>query len=100
MTDERRRLDGNLYLLGHEVRCSRCDAVVGTADSWLANALIREAPAESGSTPAKAAPELFVDAPIVYRQAFCPGCTTALLTEVVAETDRRLRRKCLTADSV
>jgi hypothetical protein len=95
MTDDRRRLDGNLYVLGTDVRCSRCDAIVGTTASWLQNALIRERPAESGGSLMKAPPELFVDARIVYRQAFCPGCLTALLTEVIAETDRQLRAKRL-----
>jgi len=97
MTDERRRLDDNLYVLGPDVRCSRCDAITGTVASWLKNALIRETPAGSGGSLMKASPEMFVDAPIVFRQAFCPGCLTALLTEVVAETERHLRTKRLSA---
>ena len=95
MSDDRKRLDANLYVLGTDVHCSRCDAIVGTTASWLEHALIREGPAQSGGSLMKAPPELFVDARIVYRQAFCPGCLTALLTEVIAETERHLRTKRL-----
>jgi hypothetical protein len=41
------------------------------------------------------AAELFVDAPVTYRQTLCPGCLTALSTEIIAEADRHLRMKQL-----
>ena len=74
-----RRLDDNLDLHGEEVRCRRCCAPVGTA--------------QQGGSLLKAAPELFVDAPVVHRQAFCPGCLTLLMTEVVAHAHRGTRTK-------
>ena len=88
-----RRLDDNLDLHGEEVRCRRCCAPVGTATAWLEHALVRERSAQQGGSLLKAAPELFVDAPVVHRQAFCPGCLTLLMTEVVAHAHRGTRTK-------
>lgn len=87
------RLDDNLCLAGDEVRCVHCGARVGTAHSWLQNARFTEKEPEIGGPLMRAAPGLFVDAPIVVRQAFCPGCFTALLTEVAAVADEQLRTK-------
>jgi len=89
------RLDDNLVLKGETVHCSRCNATVGSASSWLKHALIAEGPAQALGSLIRAAPDVFVDAPIIYRQAFCPGCLTALLTEVIAQADHRLRTKRL-----
>ena len=95
MNNDRKRLDDNLLVAGDEVRCVRCDAVVGSAGSWLDRALIRERPTQAGGSLVHAPPETFVDAPIVYRQAFCPGCLTVLLTEIIAVEDRDVRTKQL-----
>lgn len=92
----RKRVDDNLYLQGDAVYCVRCDAPVGTAQSWLQNALFTEQDAQRGGSLIRAAPNLFVDAPIIFRQAFCPNCLTALLTEVIALADSGVRRKRIT----
>ena len=96
MSSERKRLDDNLYVTDGDVRCSRCGALVGRGDDWLRDARVRESPPQSGGSLIHAAPELFVDAAVVYRQAFCPGCLTVLLTEVVAAADRGVRVKDVT----
>lgn len=93
----RKRLDDNLYVLDEIVYCRHCDIVVGSSGSWLQRALVVERPAQDGDTLIQAAPELFIDAPVTYRQALCPSCLTLLLTEVVAEADRQYRHKRLEA---
>lgn len=95
MTD--RRLDGNLVVGGDTVRCRRCETTVGSSEAWLEDALVSEGPLQTLCSRVRAAPETFVDSPVVYRQVFCPGCLTALLTEVIAAADSRLRTKHLAA---
>lgn len=99
MTGRVRRLDDNLELRGDAVHCRRCHERTGTSTSWLDLALIREHPAAEGGTLLRAAPELYVDAPVIHRQAFCPGCLTLLLTEVIATEHRGRRSKQLGAVS-
>jgi N-methylhydantoinase B len=95
MTAGRRRLDDNLYVTGSTVRCVHCDTVIGTDDDWLRAALVTELPPQRGGSLILADPRMFVDASVVYRQAVCPGCRTALLTEVVSAADRGYRTKRL-----
>ncbi len=92
-----RRLDGNLVLHGAVVRCRRCETTVGSSEAWLEDALVSEGPLQMLDSRVRAAPETFVDSPVIYRQVFCPGCLTALLTEVIAAADTRLRTKRLAA---
>jgi len=40
-------------------------------------------------------PALFVDRAIVLRQAFCPGCFTVLMTEIVPADEPRFRTKAI-----
>ena len=98
----RRRLDDNLVVEGSSVLCQRCNEVVGNGEDWLAYARIKERPAGAGAMRGvlHVAPELFVDAPVVTRQAFCPGCLTLLLTEVVAQADDDQRHKHLAGQGV
>lgn len=92
------RLDDNLYVLGDKVYCTRCEALVGAADSWLKYALTTQRPAqERGGSLMRAAPSLYVDSTIVFRQACCPGCLTALLTETTTDSDQHVRTKRITA---
>jgi hypothetical protein len=90
-----RRLDDNLELRGSQVHCQRCDERVGSNQGWLEFARFVERPAPPGHGLTRVAPELFVDTPVVQRQAFCPGCLTLLLTEVIAADDRGWRTKRL-----
>ncbi|CAL9639186.1 hypothetical protein SUDANB60_06256 (plasmid) [Streptomyces sp. enrichment culture] len=87
------RLDDNLCLVTDEVRCVHCDTRVGTRTDWLARALFVERPVEQAQVRVPAPPQLFVDAPTAFRQALCPTCLTALLTEVVAIADAGSRSK-------
>ncbi|MER6173846.1 hydantoinase B/oxoprolinase family protein [Streptosporangium sp. NPDC001681] len=86
---ERRPLDDNLKLApdgegGSVVVCAHCDHPLGRwGENYLAT-LPRRAgsPGEAGPT-AWADPADYVDVPIEFRQFYCPGCYTALLTQVV-----------------
>lgn len=93
MTERRRRLDDNLVSVGETVACVHCAYPVGSVDDWLSHAIVREQSAQDGGSLVPADPALYVDATVVFRQAFCPGCLTALLTEVVAQSDRTYRTK-------
>lgn len=90
----RRRLDDNLEVVDGAVRCVHCGAGVGVGDDWLRDARLLERPARGGQPLLPADPDRYVDAPIVVRQAFCPGCLTVLVTEVVPAHDggRRVKR--------
>ncbi|MFJ2160530.1 hypothetical protein [Streptomyces sp. NPDC087856] len=90
-----KRLDGNLILDDDEVRCRHCSGRVGTGANWLADALVRQQPAQDAGLKLPVSPTVYVDQAVVCRQAFCPGCLTVLLTEVVAESDAGLRSKIL-----
>lgn len=85
-------LDDNLVLRDNVVRCAHCDTDLGARNGeYLANALWREQDPLSAGPSMRAEPSLFVDRRIVLRQAFCPGCQTVLLTEIVPADEPRLR---------
>jgi N-methylhydantoinase B len=84
-----RRLDDNLAVVdsasGGSVVCVHCATVIGpVADRAFVSALAR-----TDSLPAAAGPHIwsdpsvYVDAEIVFRQLFCPGCLTAVYSRVV-----------------
>lgn len=92
-------LDDNLVQSGNDLSCRHCGTRVAPATGeFLAEALWREQPSvAAGRSVVRAEPELFVDRTIVLRQAFCPGCLTLLLTEVVPQDEPRLRSKAIHA---
>ncbi|MGI5227921.1 hydantoinase B/oxoprolinase family protein [Actinoallomurus sp. CA-142502] len=84
-----RRLDDNLAVLespdGGTVVCTHC----GTGIGPLAGGAFVAALARRDAAPADAGPHIwrdpsvYVDAEIVFRQLFCPGCLTAVYSRVV-----------------
>ncbi|MGP3533201.1 hypothetical protein ACTU3I_00275 [Microbacterium sp. RD1] len=78
------QIDVNLALDdAGSVVCRHCGTRVGSAAEPFSGALRRESPAQKAGPGVRVDPSVFTDRPIVLRQAFCPGCLTALLTEVV-----------------
>jgi hypothetical protein len=73
------------------VVCRHCGAEVGTAAEPLSGALRRESAAQKAGPGVRVDPNVYTDRPIVLRQLFCPGCLTALLTEVVPADERSYR---------
>ncbi len=80
-----------------DVTCRHCGTGVGDGSGeFLARAHWREQPSTAaGTSVVRAEPALFVDRPILLRQAFCSGCYTVLLTEIVPEGEPRFRSKRL-----
>ncbi|MEC3974448.1 acetone carboxylase subunit gamma [Amycolatopsis sp. H20-H5] len=95
MTTNTKRLDDNLVSSSGSVLCTHCGTVVGTANEWLKEALVRERPAQDGGSLVAEDPAVYVNAPVVFRQFFCPGCLTALQTEILAVADEGIRVKRL-----
>ncbi|GAA4701269.1 hydantoinase B/oxoprolinase family protein [Pseudonocardia yuanmonensis] len=83
-TVEGQELDANQTLDGATVRCRHCGTGLGTfGEAYLAE-LPRVETAPSGAGPhVWADPTTYVDEPVVFRQVLCPGCATALLSQVV-----------------
>ncbi|WP_199537115.1 hydantoinase B/oxoprolinase family protein [Spongiactinospora gelatinilytica] len=86
---ERLPLDDNLRLApgedgGSVVVCAHCDHALGRwGENYLAG-LPRRTGATAEAGPASwPSPHDYVDEPIEFRQFYCPGCYTALLTQVV-----------------
>jgi N-methylhydantoinase B len=85
-----RRLDDNLVQAsapggtGTVVACRHCAEILGGTgpDDILALAVYEGPPAEAGPQ-ILADPADYVDAPVVFRQYYCPGCWTALYSAVV-----------------
>jgi N-methylhydantoinase B len=86
---EARRLDDNLAVLessdGATVVCVHCSTEIGP----LAEGAFVEGLALRDSAPTEAGPHIwhdpseYVDAEVVFRQLFCPGCLTAVNSRVV-----------------
>ena len=84
-----RRLDDNLAVResseGRTVVCAQC----GTEHGPLAGGAFASALARRDGAPAEAGPHIwhdpsvYVDADVVFRQLFCPGCLTAVHSRVV-----------------
>jgi len=79
------------------VRCRHCGGTVGDSVATPMNhALRRERPSVEAGPGVHADPSLFVDRPVVLRQAFCPGCLTLLSTEIVPDGEPSYRGWSLT----
>ena len=74
----RQRPDGVLV-------CAHClTELPGTASTVLAQLPRREAAPSAAGPHVCANPEAYVDADVVFRQYYCPGCWTAFQSEDVA----------------
>ena len=75
----RRNDDGKSTLF-----CTHCgQELVGNADDYLSKLPRYEGPLTDAGPQVFADSAVFVDTPVVFRQAYCPGCYTVFLTEVV-----------------
>ncbi|MFB8370999.1 hydantoinase B/oxoprolinase family protein [Pseudarthrobacter sp. NPDC055928] len=77
-------LDINVTMSGSSVACRHCGETLGAAGADYLARLPRDEAA-----PAAAGPHIwadsatYIDELVVFRQIFCPGCATALLSQVV-----------------
>lgn len=83
-----RRLDDNLVAVGTSdrevVACVHCGQVLTESAEGDRLALARyEGPSTEAGPQVVSAPEVYVDAEVVFRQYCCPGCYTALYSAVV-----------------
>jgi N-methylhydantoinase B len=75
------RLTEHLTMLDGRVRC-RCGRDLGPADgNYKLATLVRELPLPEAN-PHTLDPAVYVDAEVVSRHFYCPGCATQLATEV------------------
>jgi N-methylhydantoinase B len=77
-------LDVNQSLHGRTVRCTHCGTDLGTfGEAYLAALPRIEGPPSGAGPHVWADPSTYVDVPVVFRQVLCPGCATALASQVV-----------------
>jgi N-methylhydantoinase B len=90
-------IDDNLALAGDgTVQCRHCGAVTGSGRrAPLDRAATRIGPPSLAGPQVRDNAELFIDREVVFRQLCCPGCMTALLTEVVPGDEPSARGKRL-----
>jgi N-methylhydantoinase B len=79
------RIDGNVRLKDNgTLMCAHCEcALEGTPTDYLAQLPVYEGPPREAGPHIFANPAIYVDAEVVFRQYYCPGCYTAFQTEVV-----------------
>ena len=83
-----RRLDDNLVEVATGeaavVACRHCGRTLGDArDSSLLQLARYDGPSSAAGRPVTAAPDLYVDSEVVFRQLSCPGCWTAIYSGIV-----------------
>jgi N-methylhydantoinase B len=82
--DDGEGLDANQTLHGRTVHCRHCGTDLGTLGEPYLAALPRIETGPSGAGPhVWADSSTYVDEQVVFRQVLCPGCATALLSQVV-----------------
>jgi N-methylhydantoinase B len=79
------RLTEYLQAVDGEIRCCRCDHVLGPAGrNFKLGSLVRELPL-SEANPTLRDPAIYTDSAVVLRQFICPGCGTMLETEIAVD---------------
>jgi N-methylhydantoinase B len=81
------RLDDNLVVFklgdrGEIVGCGRCNGELGSAEAGLSVA-VRNSVTSAAGPSVVTDPSLFVEAAVVFREYFCPGCWTRLKCGIV-----------------
>ena len=77
-----RRNDGDKATLF----CTHCgQELVGDADDYISKLPRHEGPLTEAGPQVFADSAVFVDAPVVFRQYYCPKCYTVFLTEIVPQ---------------
>ncbi|WP_224404048.1 hypothetical protein [Pseudonocardia sp. ICBG1034] len=90
------RVNDNLTRTDGRVRCVHCDFVVAEpGEPILHRALTRRGDITKAGPGVRAGVPAFIAAPVEFRQRLCPGCHTALLTEVAAVGDTATRATSL-----
>jgi N-methylhydantoinase B len=84
---DRVRLSENLVLTvegdARRVSCAHCAHVISESGDHLAGLAFHEGPNTEAGPQIWPDPGQYVDAPIVFRQWYCPSCYVAVLTQVV-----------------
>lgn len=71
-----------------QLSCSYCgEKLSGTPEDYLTKLPFYEGPLTEAGPQVFADSSVFVDAPVVFRQYYCPGCYVAFLTEIVPLED-------------
>lgn len=87
------RIDDNLVTIDGRTHCVHCDHVLGeTGEPALTGALLRRGDVTEAGPQIRPGVPKFVRPPVEFRQYLCPGCFTALLTEIVAAEDHTTRQ--------
>jgi N-methylhydantoinase B len=87
--DQARRLDDNLAVMdtadGGMVVCGHCGTSIGpvAGGAFVSSLGRRDAAPELAGPHIWRDPSVYVDAEVVFRQLFCPGCLTAVWSRVV-----------------
>lgn len=81
-------IDGNAAIVekngSHVIQCVHCSHVITEADgNYLDQLYIREDKVTEGGPQIFPDPAHYIDKKVVFRQYYCPGCFTALLTQIV-----------------
>ncbi|SFN29710.1 hypothetical protein SAMN05216207_10124 [Pseudonocardia ammonioxydans] len=95
-----RRVNDNLTSVNGKIHCAHCDHVLAEAgEPALHRALTRRGDVAKAGPQVRAGVPAFIRAAVEFRQKLCPGCHTALLTEVAAVDDVATRETTLTTPS-
>ncbi len=91
------RIDDNVAIDEEERwRCAHCGTTLaGKGQNYLDGTLVHEGPSSEAGPQIRGEPQLFVDRAVVFRQYRCPGCYTALLSEVMPAGEGQYRTKSL-----
>jgi N-methylhydantoinase B len=79
------RVDGNVRLTADRaLMCAHCGCLLeGTPSDYQALLPVHEGPPTEAGPHIFANPAMYIDAEVVFRQYYCPGCRTAFRTEIV-----------------
>lgn len=87
------RVNDNLVRRDGQVHCVHCDTLVGgRGEAILQRALVRRGDIGLAGPQIRPGVPAFITEEVEFRQRLCPGCYTALLTEVVAVADAGTRQ--------
>ena len=80
------RVNANVARSGGRLSCAHCQQQLeGTATDYLTRLPWYEGPVAEVGPHVFTDSQVYIDAPVVFRQFYCPGCYTALHTEVVPD---------------
>lgn len=86
MTNVSPRVNSNVARSGDSLSCARCSHdFEGTAHDYLTRLPWYQGPVTDVGPHVFPDAAVYIDTPVVFRQFYCPGCYTALHTEVVPD---------------